>query len=165
MIFALLPAWGLSNAAATMVGQALGAQKPDRAERAVKLAGIANTAVLGLAGLVFIAFAPWIVGTFTSEPEPFRWGVLCLRIIGLGFPFYGYGMIVISAFNGAGDAWTPTWINIGCFWLFELPVAWWLSTHGLGPAGVFWAIAIAYSAVAVVGGFAFRRGRWKEMQV
>lgn len=163
--FALLPAWGVSNAAATMVGQSLGAGKPERAERAVKLAGRWNMAVLGTVGLVFFAFAPPIVAAFTSDPEPARWGVLCLRIVGLGFPFYGYGMVVVQSFNGAGDTWTPTLVNIGCFWLFELPAAWFLSRHGLGPAGVFLAITIAYSAVAVVGGVLFRRGRWKTAQV
>ncbi|HUP00637.1 MAG TPA: MATE family efflux transporter [Gemmatimonadota bacterium] len=165
LIFALLPAWGLSNAAATMVGQSLGAGKPERAEYSVRLAGLANVAVLGGAGLVFVLFAPAIVAAFTSDPEPARWGVLCLRIVGLGFPFYGYGMVMTQSFNGAGDTWTPTLINIGCFWLFELPAAWLLSQHGLGPAGVFLAITIAYSAVAVVGGSLFRRGRWKEARV
>jgi putative MATE family efflux protein len=165
VVFALLPAWGVSNAAATMVGQALGAGKPDRAERSVKLAGRCNMAVLGFVGLVFFAFAPAIVAAFTSDPEPARWGVLCLRIVGLGFPFYGYGMVVTQSFNGAGDTRTPTLVNIGCFWLFELPAAWLLSRHGLGPSGVFWAITIAYSAVAVVGGTLFRRGRWKAARV
>jgi putative MATE family efflux protein len=165
IVFALLPAWGVSNAAATMVGQSLGAGKPERAERAVRLAGRWNMAVLGFVGLVYFALAPAIVAMFTSDPEPARWGVLCLRIVGLGFPFYGYGMVVVQSFNGAGDTRTPTLVNIGCFWLFELPVAWLLSRHGLGPAGVFLAITIAYSAVAVVGGILFRRGRWKAARV
>ncbi|CAN5251169.1 MATE family efflux transporter [soil metagenome] len=165
VIFALLPAWGLSNAAATIVGQSLGAAKPERAERSVRLAGYWNMAVLGFAGLVFVVFAPLIVSAFTTDPEPARWGVMCLRIVGLGFPFYGYGMVMTQAFNGAGDTRTPTLVNIGVFWLFELPAAWFLSRHGLGPNGVFLAITIAYSTVAVVGGALFRRGRWKETRV
>jgi putative MATE family efflux protein len=166
VIFALMPAWGLSNAAATMVGQSLGARKPERAERSVWLAGVANTAVMGLTGLVFIVFAPGLVGFFTDDPEIVRWGVLCLRVVGVGFPFYALGMVLVQAFNGAGDPWTPTYINLFCFWLLELPLAWFLA-HGAGqgPAGVFVAIALAESSLAVVSAMIFRRGRWKTKQV
>ncbi|MGH2603083.1 MAG: MATE family efflux transporter, partial [Dehalococcoidia bacterium] len=166
VIFALMPAWGLSNAAATMVGQSLGAGKPERAERSVRLAGVANMAVLGLTGLVFILFAPPLVGFFTTDPEVVRWGILCLRIVGIGFPFYALGMVLVQAFNGAGDVWTPTFINLGCFWLFELPLAW-LLAHGVGhgPAGVFAAIALAESSLAVVSALVFRWGRWKAKKV
>ena len=166
VIFALLPAWGLSNAAATMVGQSLGAAKPERAERAVWMAGVADMVVLGLTGLLFILFAPPLVGFFTTDPEVLRWGVLCLRIVGIGFPFYALGMVLVQSFNGAGDPWTPTLVNLGCFWILELPLAWLLS-HGLGhgPVGVFVAIALAESSLAVVSALVFRRGRWKTKQV
>ena len=162
VVFALLPSWGLSNAAATMVGQALGAGKPERAERAAKLAGLYNMAFLGSIGIVFIAFAPTIVSWFTTEPEPLAWGARGLRVVALGFPFYAWGMVLTQAFNGAGDTWTPTWIALACFWGIEQPAAWILS-RGLdvGPTGVFLAITVAYSAVAVVSGILFRRGRWK----
>ena len=166
VIFALLPAWGLSNAAATMVGQSLGAGKPERAQRSVWMAGIANMAVLGVAGLLFVLFAPTLVGLLTADPEVVRWGVLCLRVVGLGFPFYALGMVLAQSFNGAGDTWTPTFINFFCFWLFELPFAWFLA-HGVGhgPAGVFVAIALAESSLAIVSALVFRRGRWKTKKV
>ncbi len=166
VIFALMPAWGLSNAAATMVGQSLGAAKPERAERSVRLAGVANMAVLGLTGLLFIVMAPALVGLFSPDPEKTSWGVLCLRIVGVGFPFYALGMVLVQSFNGAGDPWTPTLINFGCFWLFELPFAWFLA-HGAGhgPTGVFLAIVVAESSLAVVSATVFRRGRWKTKQV
>lgn len=165
VVFALMPAWGLSNAASTMVGQSLGAEKPERAERSVRLAGVANMAVLGLIGLLFIAAAPILVGLFSPDPETTRWGVLCLRIVGAGFPFYALGMVLVQSFNGAGDPWTPTLINFGCFWLFELPFAWWLSNAGQGPAGVFLAIALAESSLALVSAAVFRRGKWKAKKV
>lgn len=166
VIFALLPAWGLSNAASTMVGQSLGAGKPERAERSVRLAGVANMAVLGLTGLVFLVIAPTLVGLFSPDPETARWGVLCLRIVAGGFPFYALGMVLVQSFNGAGDPWTPTVINFGCFWLFELPFAWFLA-HGVGqgPAGVFIAVAVAESSLALVSALAFRRGKWKTKEV
>ena len=166
IVFALLPSWGMSNAAATMVGQNLGAGKPERAERSVWLAGFYNMIFLGVIGLLFIAFAPSIVSIFTSEPEPLRWGVLCLRIVSCGFLFYAYGMVLTQSFNGAGDAWTPTWINLICFWLFELPFAY-IAAHrlGWGPNGVFIAMTVSFSSLAVVSGVIFRRGRWKLKQV
>lgn len=166
VIFALMPAWGLSNAAATMVGQSLGAAKPERAERSVRLAGLADMTILGLTGLVFFVFTPQLMGFFTPDPGVARWGVLCLRIVVVGFPFYALGMVYVQAFNGAGDPWTPTWVNLCCFWLFELPLAWVLA-HGLGhgPLGVFVAIALAESSLAVVSALLFRRGRWKTKKV
>jgi len=161
-MFALLPSWGMSNAAATLVGQNLGANKPDRAERAVWIAGFYNMIFLGAVGLVFVVFAPAIVGVFNPDPEPHRWGVLCLRIVSAGFPFYAYGMVLTQSFNGAGDAWTPTWINLFCFWVFEQPFAW-ISAYrlGWGPTGVFVAMTLAFSGLAVVSGWLFRRGSWK----
>ncbi|HET6617663.1 MAG TPA: MATE family efflux transporter [Gemmatimonadota bacterium] len=160
IIFALMPSWGLSNAAATMVGQGLGAGKPERAIRSVRLAGWWSALALGAVGVVFVALAPWIVALFTDEPATARWAVMGLRIVALGFPFYGWGMVLEQSFNGAGDTRTPTWINIACFWALELPAAWFLSRAGMGPMGVFVAIAVAYSAVPVIAGQAFKRGGW-----
>jgi putative MATE family efflux protein len=160
LIFALLPSWGLSNAAATMVGQGLGAGKPERAIRSVRLAGWWSALALGAVGVVFIAFAPWIVGLFTADPATARWAILGLRIVAIGFPFYGWGMVLEQSFNGAGDTRTPTLINIACFWALELPAAWFLSQAGMGPVGVFTAIAVAYSAVPLIAGRAFKRGGW-----
>ena len=166
VMFALLPSWGVSNAAATMVGQSLGARDPRRAERAVWLAGFYNMWVLGAVGLVFVLFAPAIVGLFTADPDVMRYGADCLRVVAAGFLFYAYGMVLTQAFNGAGDTWTPTLINLGVFWLFEIPLAWTLArTTGLGPHGVFLAITIAFSTLAVVSALLFRRGKWKEKRV
>ncbi len=162
VLFALLPAWGLSNASATMVGQALGAQKPERAERAVWRAGAYNLLFLGALGAVFLLFAPSIVSVFTADPEVRRYAVDGLRIVSLGFPLYAYGMVLTQSFNGAGDTWTPTWINLGCFWLWELPLAFALARPlGLGPRGVYIALTTAFSLLAVVSGILFRKGRWK----
>lgn len=162
IVFALLPSWGMSNAAATLVGQSLGAGKPERAERAVWLAGFYNMLFLGSIGAAFLVFAPQLVAVFTTDPEPARWGVLCLRVVSGGFLFYAYGMVLTQSFNGAGDTWTPTWINLVCFWMFELPFGY-LFAHplGYGPLGVFVAMTVSFSSLAVLSGVIFRRGRWK----
>ena len=165
IVFAILPSWGMSNAAATLVGQGLGAGKPERAERSVWLAAFYNFLFLATVGTLMFAFAPWIMGVFTDDPSAARWGVLCLRIVACGFPFYAYEMVLAQSFNGAGDPWTPTFINLGCFWAFELPVAWVLSRGGLGPSGVFLSITLAYSTFAVVAALLFRRGTWKAKRV
>ncbi len=166
ILFALLPSWGMSNAAATMVGQSLGAGKPERAEKAVWIAGFYNLIFLGAIGALFIVFAPFIVALFTDLPEPHRWGVLCLRIVSAGFLFYAYGMVLENAYNGAGDPWTPTWINLFCFWIFELPFAWFAAhTLGWGPTGVFVAMAVSFSAMAVIAAYFFRGGGWKLKNV
>ena len=123
IIFALLPSWGLSNAAATMVGQALGAKKPERAERAVWIAARYNLVFLGTVGLLFVLLARAIVSLFTTDPAVAPYAVDCLRIVALGFLFYAYGMVITSSFNGAGDTWTPTWLNLVVFWLWEIPLA------------------------------------------
>jgi putative MATE family efflux protein len=162
VIFALLPAFGMSNAAATMVGQALGARDPERAERSVWIAGRYAAYFLGAIGLAFLAFATPIVRVFTADAAVVPYAVSCLRIIASGFVFYGYGMVLTQAFNGAGDTRTPTLINLGVFWLFEIPLAYVLSvTLGMGPRGSFWAVTIAFSTLAVVSALLFRRGRWK----
>jgi putative MATE family efflux protein len=166
VIFAILPAWGLSNAAATMVGQALGAGKPDRAERAVWRAAWYNVCFLGAFGAAFVVAAPLLVRLFTDDPEVERLGVACLRIVSAGFPFYAYGIVLTSAFNGAGDTWTPTLLNLFCFWIWEIPLAWALAHHAaLGAEGAFIAIAIAFSTFAVLSVLVFRRGRWKTRRV
>ena len=166
IIFALLPSWGLANAAATMVGQALGAGKPERGEQAVWRAAFYNLVFLGLAGVAFIVFANPIAHLFTKDPIVASIAASCLRIISYGYVFYAYGMVLTNSFNGAGDTWTPTWLNLICFWVWEIPLAWWLARHvGLGPQGVAWAVTIAFSTLAVLSAVLFRRGRWKEKRV
>ncbi|HVG39702.1 MAG TPA: MATE family efflux transporter, partial [Pyrinomonadaceae bacterium] len=166
ILFALLPSWGLSNAAATMVGQALGAKDPDRAEQAVWRAGFYNLCFLGTIGLLFVVFARPITTIFTSDPQVIPYGVDCLRVVAAGFPFYAYGMVITQSFNGAGDTWTPTVINLFVFWLWEIPLAYVLAvTFGLGPHGIYLAITIAFSTLAVVSAIVFRRGRWKGKRV
>jgi putative MATE family efflux protein len=166
IIFALLPAFGISNAAATMVGQNLGAGRPDRAERAVWTAVRYNMAFLGVVGLVFLSGASLIARLFSTDPSVVPFAVACLRTVSLGFLFYACGMVLTSAFNGAGDTWTPTIINLFVFWLFEIPLAWWLATHaGFGPRGVFIALTVSYSMLALVSATMFRQGRWKTKKV
>jgi MATE family, multidrug efflux pump len=166
IIFALLPAFGISNAAATMVGQNLGAGRPDRAEQAVWKAVVYNLLFLGTVGVVFFLGARPLTGLFTADPEVQRFAMSCLRIVSLGFLFYAAGMVLTASFNGAGDTWTPTVINLFVFWLWEIPLAWWLAVHaGQGPRGVFLALMIAYSTLAVVSAVLFRKGTWKEKKV
>lgn len=166
IIFALLPSWGMSNAAATMVGQALGAKNPDRAERAVWQAGFYNMICLGVVGLIFVLCARQIIGIFTDDPNVAPYGVACLRTVAYGFLFYAYGMVLTQSFNGAGDTWTPTIINLFVFWVWELPLAYLLAIYfGWGPRGVFLAITIAFSTLAVVSAALFKQGRWKTRMV
>jgi len=166
VIFAILPAWGLSNAAATMVGQALGARNPDRAEQSVWTAGKYNAIVLGALSVVFIAFAPWIVTNFTGDPAVTPYAIACLRIVSAGFVFFAYGLVFTQSFNGAGDTWTPTWINLFCFWIFQIPLAWLLAMKmEMGPQGVFIAMTVAFSLLPIISAVIFRRGRWKEARV
>jgi putative MATE family efflux protein len=166
VMFALLPSFGMSNAAATMVGQALGAKKPERAEAAVWKTARYNAVFLAVVGLAFVLFARQIVGGFTSDPNVARYGVMALRTIAYGFVFYAYGMVIGNSFNGAGDTRTPTWINLFVFWGLEIPLAWVLSHQtGLGVLGVFVAMTIAFSTLAVVSALVFRRGRWKRQVV
>ncbi len=166
VIFAMLPAWGLGNAAATMVGQALGANNPDRAERAVWTAARYNVAFLGLMGLIFGVAAPLIVSFFTSDPAVAEVAIDGLRILALGFPTFAFGMVLTQSFNGAGDTATPTRINIGVFWLFEIPLAWAMSKYtALGMHGIFASITVAYAALAAVSFLMFRRGRWRTRRV
>jgi putative MATE family efflux protein len=166
IVFAILPAFGLSNAAATMVGQSLGAKNPARAERSVWIASFYNMLFLGAVSLGFIVFAPQLISLFTRDPTIARFAINCLRSVSCGFVFYGYGMVISQAFNGAGDTLTPTLLNLFCFWLWEIPIAYLLSHYtGLGATGVFFSIAIAFSTLAIVSIAIFRRGRWKQMVV
>jgi putative MATE family efflux protein len=166
IIFALLPAFGLSNAAATMVGQNLGAGRPDRAERAVWTAARYNMLFLGSVGILFLIAAPVITRIFTGDATVHPMATACLRIVSLGFVFYACGMVLTQAFNGAGDTWTPTLLNLLIFWLWEIPLAWWLSTRGgFGAHGVFIALTVAYSTLAIVSAMLFRRGTWKTRRV
>jgi Na+-driven multidrug efflux pump len=161
-----MPAYGVGAAAATMVGQALGADNPERAERAVWVAARLNMLVLGLTGVAFWLFAPTLVGWFTDVAAVRDVGTYGLRAMSLGFPLYALGMVLEQSFNGAGDTRTPSWMNFVVFWLLQLPLAWWLSLHtALGYRGVFIAVPIAYTALAIVSAFFFRRGAWKRMAV
>ncbi len=166
VLFGILPSWGLSNAAATLVGQGLGARNPDRAEAAAWMAARINLIFLGGLGVVFVVFAPWIIAAFGGDATTQAYATEALRIIAAGFFFYAYGMVLTQAFNGAGDAWTPTWINVGCFWFWEIGLAWALALPlGMGPRGVWIAITVAYSTVAVVSAYIFKLGRWKLKEV
>jgi putative MATE family efflux protein len=166
IIFAILPSWGMSNAAATLVGQNLGAGKPDRAERSVWLTGFYNMLFLGGVTVVFIAFAGPLIRLFTDDRAVEAVGVSCLRLVSYGYVFYAYGMVMVQAFNGAGDTVTPTVINLFCYWLWQIPLAYGLADLiGLGPTGVFLAITISESTIAVVGILCFRRGRWKQRKI
>ena len=166
IIFTILPSWGLANAAATLVGQNLGANQPARAETSVWRAGVYNMVfLLGVAAL-FIAGAAPLIRMFSVEAEVVRYGVACLRWVSIGYPFYAWGMVMEQAFNGAGDTYTPTVINLLCYWIFQLPFAWVLAHgSGLGPTGVFIAITVAESLLAVLAMLVFRRGRWKLREV
>lgn len=166
MMFALMPAWGLGNAAATMVGQALGAKQPDRAETSVWTAAKYNAVVLGVIGVLFIVLAPAIVSIYTEDPGVAPYAINCLRIVSAGFVFFAYGMVLTQAFNGAGDTWTPTWLNLGCFWIWQIPLAWLLAIQmQMGPQGVFIAMTVAFSTLAIISSVIFRRGKWKTSQV
>jgi putative MATE family efflux protein len=161
--FAILPSWGLSGAAATMVGQNLGAKRPDRAERAVWLTGFYNVVILAAVALAFILVPEPIVRLFSSDPEVVAVAVDCLRIISYGNLAYAYGMVMVQAFNGAGDTVTPTLVNIFGFWMCEIPLAWALAIPaGYGVAGVFASIPIAEGLVTVISLIVFRRGKWKQ---
>jgi len=160
--FVLLPAWGLGNAAATMVGQNLGANRPDRAEQSAWTAGRYNIVFMGVVGVITFVFAPQITGLFSTDPEVLDYGTSCLRILGVGYPAYALGMVMSQAINGAGDTMTPTTLNLVAFWLVQIPLAYWLAADaGFGPNGVFLSIVISETLLTVLAVFAFRRGDWK----
>ncbi|MCB0795446.1 MAG: MATE family efflux transporter [Flavobacteriales bacterium] len=166
MIFSLLPSWGVANAAATLVGQNLGADAPDRAARSAWLCGHYNALYMVVVALVFWVLAPALIGLFTVDADVVRHGVDTLRIGCLGYAFFGYGMVLSQAFNGAGDTLTPTWMNVICFWMIEIPLGWSLAkVFGWGSQGVFAAIAISESCLAFLSMYLFRKGKWKLAKV
>ena len=166
IVFAILPAWGMANASATLVGQNLGAGFPDRAEKSVWRAAFLNMIFLGTVTVLFLLVAKPLLGFFTNDPEVLRNGVQCLQIVSLGYVFYAYGMVVSQSFNGAGDTRTPTIINFFGFWLFQIPLAYTLAmAFEIGSPGVYAAISIAESAIAVAGILIFRRGKWKTVKI
>lgn len=166
IVFAILPAWGMANAAATLVGQNLGALQPLRAEKSVWRAAFLNMIFLGIVSLIFFFAAHQIIMLFNNQPGVVQYGTLCLRIVCLGYVFYAYGMVISQSFNGAGDTRTPTLLNLCGFWAFQIPLAYLLAIGlKIGPEGVFWAISIAESAMAVAGILLFKRGKWKEVKV
>ncbi|MDY8134971.1 MATE family efflux transporter [Aquimarina sp. 2201CG5-10] len=166
LMFTLMPSWGMSNAAATLVGQNLGAGKPDRAEQSVWKTGKYNAYFMLFVSLIYLILAEVIIRVFSSEPEIVKYGALSLRVIAAGYVFYAYGMVVIQSFNGAGDTKTPTIINFFCFWIFQLPFAY-LAAIVLdwGAMGVFLAITFAEVLIAVVGIIWFKKGNWKTVKV
>ena len=166
IMFTMLPAWGLSNAAATLVGQNLGAKAPERAERSVWMVGWANMVLLGLVGLCYVMFDQPLVRIFTDEAGVIVAGAACLRTVSYGYLFYAWGMVMAQAFNGAGDTMTPTRINLVCFWILEIPLAYLLALKlGVGASGVYWSIVIAESIAGLAGIWLFRRGHWKLREV
>ena len=166
IMFFILPAWGLSNAAATLVGQNLGAKHPDRAEDSVFKTAKYNAIFMAVVTLLFLVFPEYIVSFFTSDYEVRRYAVQAMRIISTGYIFYGIGMVMANAFNGAGDTKTPTWINLFGFWAFQIPLAYLLAVIlKMGPLGVFIAIPVAETSITIAAYFLFKRGKWKTIQV
>jgi len=166
VIFTILPAWGFSNAAATMVGQNLGAGQPERAEKSVWHTGFFNMAFLGIVMMVFLLFAESITAFFTNDSEVISSAAICLNIFAVGYLFYAFGMVLVQSFNGAGDTRTPTIMNFFIFWMFQLPLAYLLSIElSANAVGVYWAIVISEAVFTIVGYFLFKKGRWKTVQV
>ncbi len=166
LVFSILPSWGMSNAAATLVGQNLGAKKPERAEKSTWMAAIVNMVFLGIVGIIFYTFSEYLVRIFTADPEIIAIGAKCLRIISYGYLAYAFGMVIIQAFNGAGDTTTPTIINFFCFWLLEIPLAYYLALElGWKEDGVFYSIVIAETVLGIIGFVLFRKGKWKQIKV
>jgi putative MATE family efflux protein len=166
IIFTILPSWGMANAAATLVGQNLGANQPERAEKSVWKAGTLNMIFLGVISIAFLFGSEFVMRFFSTDAEVISYGASCLKIVAFGYVFYGYGMVIVQSFNGAGDSRTPTILNFFGYWLFQVPLAYGLSfSLGFGASGVFWAIAIAESAMAVAAILIFRRGTWKTVKV
>ena len=161
--FVFLPAWGLGNAAATLVGQNLGAGQSDRAEESAWRAAKYNAIFMTGLGFLSVLAAPWIAALFSSDPDVLRYGTSCIRILGIGYPMYAVGMIMVQSLNGAGDTATPSILNFVCFWLTQIPLAWWLAEPlSWGPNGVFWSIVISESLLTVLSVMVFRRGNWKQ---
>ena len=166
LIFAILPSWGLSNAAATLVGQNLGAKQPERAQMSVWRTGFYNMLFLGFIGVIFLVFATPIIRLFSNDPVVVPLAATCLRILSYGNIGYAYGMVMLQAFNGAGDTVTPTYVHFFGFWIVEIPLAYFLAiTAHIGANGVYISIVVAEAAIAAAGVLLFRRGRWKGQQI
>jgi putative MATE family efflux protein len=166
IIFTILPSWGMANAAATLVGQNLGAGHPERAEQSVWKAGFLNMIFLGLISIVFYFVSEPIMGVFSKDQQVIDYGAQCLRIVAFGYVFFGYGMVIVQAFNGAGDSRTPTILNLFGYWMFQIPLAYMLAMKlDFGASGAFWAIAIAESVLAIIAILLFRRGTWKTVKI
>ena len=166
MFFTLLPSWGISNATATLVGQNLGAEKPDRAERSVWITGYVNIIFLGLIGLVLALTPSTFISLFIKDPEVIRYGSSCLRILSYGYIAYGLGMVMVNSLNGAGDTTTPIWINFFCYWLLEIPLAYFLAVYSnMQENGVFISIVVAEIAMTASALYFFRKGKWKLKKV
>jgi putative MATE family efflux protein len=166
VLFFILPAWGMSNAAATLVGQNLGALQPQRAEESVIKTAKYNAVFMALVSVILLVFAPGIISFFTKEPAVAHYAVLAVRIVSAGYIFYGIGMVMANAFNGAGDTKTPTIINLFGFWFFQIPLAYFLSgTFAMGPSGVFIAVPVAETAISIAAFILFKKGKWKLKKV
>jgi putative MATE family efflux protein len=166
IVFFILPAWGLSNAAATLVGQNLGAKQPERAEESVWKTAKYNAIFMAFVSLLFLLCAEFLIGIITTDPAVVKTAVLALRIVSLGYIFYGVGMVMMNAFNGAGDSRTPTWVNLFWFWIFQIPFAYLLAvTWNWGPQGVFIAIVVAETCITITTVILFRRGKWKLVKI
>ena len=164
--FTILPAWGIAMASATLVGQNLGAGEPDRAEKTVWKAAYYNMILLFIISVIAIIFANPIISIFTDDAEVLRYGVLGLRIIFVGYVFYAYEMVIGQSFNGAGDTYTPTILNAICFWIIQIPLAYFLGHYmGLASTGVFIAIAVSSCILAVMAIVVFRKGHWKQIEI
>lgn len=166
MMFFMLPAWGLSNAASTLVGQNLGAKDVKRAEDAVMKTVLYNVIFMLSVSLIFFFLSDWLVSFFTTDAAIIAVAKQALHIMSIGFVFYGVGMVMINAFNGAGDTWTPTWVNLFGFWLFQIPLAYFLAKYlEMGPKGVFIAIPVAETAITIAAFILFKKGKWKRKEV
>ncbi len=166
IVFTILPSWGMANAAATLVGQNLGANEPSRAEASVWRAAFFNFLFLVAVAIIFFVFAKPIISWFNTDPLAVATGVNCLRIVCLGYLFFAYGMVISQSFNGAGDTLTPTLMNLVCFWAIEIPLAYLLAKKlALGPEGVYISVAFSESLLAIIGVILFKRGKWKMKKV
>ncbi|MFM9909452.1 MAG: MATE family efflux transporter, partial [Chitinophagaceae bacterium] len=166
VVFFILPAWGLSNAAATLVGQNLGAKEPGRAEKSVLLSAKYNAIFMAAVMFLFTLFSKPIIRIFTGDQAVQEYGALSLQIIGTGYVFYGIGMVMMQALNGSGDTKTPTWINFVCFWLFQIPLAYILAKpFHMGPTGAFISIPVAETVIALWAYAIFKRGKWKKVVI
>ena len=165
-MFFMLPAWGLSNAASTLVGQNLGARQIERAEQAVFKTAKYNVLFMAVITILSLTGAQWFVSFFTNDSQIQEVAIQAIRIMSVGYVFYGIGMVLMNAFNGSGDTWTPTWVNLFGFWFFQIPLAYVLAKYlQMGPTGVFIAIPVAETSLTLASIVLFRRGKWKKMQV